>query len=136
MSRGKGDNTNVKDACSLGILRRDAMSHLLNLVLNYHLHLLPNQSELKFLLSFFSLAFALHNVLITLLSCRKRKGEAGTSKQPATKKSKKGGAKKGGAKKGATASTSTYFDHIEKGCTEPPSELDAELPPSLPAKSK
>jgi hypothetical protein len=61
-----------------------------------------------------------------LLSCRKRKGEAGTSKQPATKKSKKGGAKKGGAKKGATASTST----------EPPSELDAELPPSLPAKSK
>jgi len=55
-----------------------------------------------------------------LLSCRKRKGEAGTSKQPATKKSKKGGAKKGGAKKGATASTSTYFDHIEKGCTDPP----------------
>jgi len=91
---------------------------------------------LKFLLSIFSLAFALHNVLIILLSCRKRKGEAGTSKQPATKKSKKGGAKKGGAKKGATASTSTYFDHIEKGCTEPPSELDAELPPSLPAKSK
>ena len=131
MSRGKGDNTNVKDACSLGILRKDALSHLLNLVLNYHLHLLPNQSELKFLLSIFSLAFALHNVLIILLSCRKRKGEAGTSKQPATKKSKKGG-----AKKGATASTSTYFDHIEKGCTEPPSELDAELPPSLPAKSK
>ena len=95
-------------------------------MLNYHLHLLPNQSELKFLLSIFSLAFALYNVLIILLSCRKRKGEAGTSKQPATKKSKKGGAKKGGAKKGATASTST----------EPPSELDAELPPSLPAKSK
>ena len=114
----------------------EALSHLLNLVLNYHLHLLPNQSELKFLLSIFSLAFALHNVLIILLSCRKRKGEAGTSKQPATKKSKKGGAKKGGAKKGATSSTSTYFDHIEKGCTEPPSELDAELPPSLPAKSK
>ena len=100
-------------------------------MLNYHLHLLPNQSELKFLLPIFSLAFALHNVLIILLSCRKRKGEAGTSKQPATKKSKKGG-----AKKGATTSTFTYFDHIEKGCTEPPSELDAELPSSLPAKSK
>jgi len=28
------------------------------------------------------------------------------------------------------------FGHIEKGCREPPTELGAELPPSLPAKSK
>ena len=28
------------------------------------------------------------------------------------------------------------FGHIEKGCREPPTELVAELPPSLPAKSK
>jgi hypothetical protein len=27
------------------------------------------------------------------------------------------------------------FGHIEKGCSEPPTELDAELPPSLPSKS-
>jgi hypothetical protein len=39
----------------------------MNLVLNYHLHLLPNQSELKFLLSLFPIAFALHNNFITLL---------------------------------------------------------------------
>ena len=44
MSLVKGDLTNAKDASSLVILRRDVVSPLLNLVLNYHLHFLPNLS--------------------------------------------------------------------------------------------
>lgn len=130
MSQGKGDRTNVRDASNLGILRRDALSHLLNLVLNYHLHLLPNQSELKFLFSLFSLAFPLHNDLITLLLCRKRKGEAGTSKHPAAKKCKKGGSKKGAAKKGAAASTSTSLVPQPPGTASTSTSMVVEAPVS------
>jgi hypothetical protein len=42
VSQGKGDLTSARDVSSLGILKRDVVSLLLNLLLNYHHHLLPN----------------------------------------------------------------------------------------------
>ena len=56
MSQVKGDLTNAKDASNLGILRRDAMSRLLKLIPNDHLHFLKNLDKLK--LFFFCLCAA------------------------------------------------------------------------------
>jgi hypothetical protein len=47
VSQGKGDLNNARDASGLGILRRDVVSPLLDLPLNYHLHFQPNQGKLK-----------------------------------------------------------------------------------------
>ncbi|CAN6196957.1 unnamed protein product [Urochloa humidicola] len=61
---------------------------------------------------------------------KKRKGEAGTSKHPASKKPKKGGAKKGGGKKGAEASRSTSLVPQPPGTATTSTSIVAEAPVS------
>ena len=78
------------DYVNNNILKRDVVSPLLNLLLNYHHHFLPNLGKLHVFANMVSFFSHTQNDLITLLFCSKRKGGCGTSKcKNASKKSKK-----------------------------------------------